>query len=142
MNIKDFLRTIYLGDRACKAILIDSWNGTIKIQVDCISRIRSETWNYYNDENIEDGWIVFNGVQSCSFDPSGPIPNDLIDGLEFEGYADHRSTAKVLIKIAAVHANADEAGFISQPGCYVNVRITAQSIHLEDPKRPGIQIIE
>ena len=41
MDVSAFLKTIYLGDRACKAITLDGWNRSIKIEIDCISRIRS-----------------------------------------------------------------------------------------------------
>ncbi len=52
MNIPDFLKTIYLGDRACKSILLDGYENEVKIQIDCISRVRGETWDYYNEENL------------------------------------------------------------------------------------------
>jgi len=65
MNIEDFLRTIYLGDRACKAIEIDGWEKTVRIKVDCISRLQTgtEAWNYYTDEDVVDGFLVFREVE-------------------------------------------------------------------------------
>lgn len=80
MLATEFLRTIYLGDRACKSITIDGWNNRVVIKVDEISRVRSESgnWDFYNDENIVDGSLVFSDVRSVLFDPSGPIPNDYI----------------------------------------------------------------
>lgn len=80
MDAINFLKTIYLGDRACKKILVDGWNRRFCMQVNCISRLEKGTdqWNYYNDENIVDGWLVFNELISISITPEGAIPNDLI----------------------------------------------------------------
>src|SRR5258708_3314646 len=88
MSPLELLKTIYLGDRACKSLLIDGWNDRIVLQVDTISRIRSVTgnWEYYTDEDIVDGLIVFTNATSISFEPNGLMPNDLI----------HSITARVL----------------------------------------------
>lgn len=80
MDPDRFLKSIYLGDRACRSMLVDFWSGELKVQVDCISRVRSETWDYYNDENLDDGFIVFEGVHKFSLDPEGLLPNDCILG--------------------------------------------------------------
>ena len=86
MRPTELVKTIYLGDRACKSIAIDGWNRRVAMQVDEISRVRSASgnWECYNDENIMDGLIVFTEVGSISFDPPGPIPNDYINDLEIE----------------------------------------------------------
>lgn len=86
MNIRQFMKTIYLGDRALKEIVIDSYNNEIKLKIDCISRIRDSEgmWNYYNDENIEDGYIVFSDIQTFSMEPKGVIPNDYINDWKCE----------------------------------------------------------
>ena len=77
MLATEFLRTIYLGDRACKSIAIDGWGKRAMIQVDEISRVRSAAGkrDYYNDENIVDGLLVFTDARSILLDPIGPIPN-------------------------------------------------------------------
>ena len=76
-----FMKTIYLGDRACKKIVLDSWNNRVMIQVDCISRIRDSSghWNFYTAEDIPDAFIVLSQVEFFAMEPPGLIPNDQID---------------------------------------------------------------
>lgn len=88
MNPIQFVRSVYLGDRACKSIVIDSWAAEVKVQIDCISRVRGETWDFYNAEDLDDGFIVFEGVRKVEWDPNGLIPNDLIDDFTVEASAD------------------------------------------------------
>src|SRR5438105_15836465 len=84
MTPRKFIRTLYLGDRACKAIVIDSWNTCVRVQVDCISRVRSTsgTWDYYIDEDINNGFLVFTGVLACELQNAGYLPNDSINSLD------------------------------------------------------------
>ena len=132
MLAAEFLRTIYLGDRACKSITIDGWKHRVVIRVDEISRVRSETgnWEFYNDENIVDGLLVFSDVRSVLFDPAGPIPNDYISGLTAEPLPDGRF--RFLFSAASV----------DQSACSTEVLVTieAKRVHLEDPSVPGIVI--
>src|SRR5580765_715054 len=78
MTPEEFMRTIYLGDRTCKAITMDGWRHELRIQIDCISRVRAEQWDYYTDEDLPDGYLVFEKVESVVFEPAGHIPNDWI----------------------------------------------------------------
>jgi hypothetical protein len=133
MNAIDFLKTIYVGDRGCKSILIDGWNNVVKVQVTCISRVRSDTWNYYTAEDITDGFIVFEGVSSIAFEPTGPLPNDAINEIT----ATHQENDEASKYLIIMNVNA-----VDSTGNYtdVNIRIQAESISLEDPLVPGIRI--
>jgi len=52
MHPRDFLKTIYLGDRGCKKIIIDGWQGRVLMQVNLISRIRSVTLEDPRDPGV------------------------------------------------------------------------------------------
>lgn len=122
MNILEFLKTIYLGDRGCKSILIDGWCDEVKIQIDCISRVRDKTWNYYRKEDLENGFIVFERVRSISIKPDGVVPNGFINDISAELVNEN----EYLIKL---NIDADTSdGFHSE----AVVQIIANSIALEE----------
>ncbi len=61
-KINTFLKSIYLGDRYCENV--DIGENKIVIQINLISRIKKgcKEWNYYSDEDIEHGCLVFEDV--------------------------------------------------------------------------------
>ncbi|EAA7111048.1 hypothetical protein EWJ91_23175 [Salmonella enterica subsp. enterica serovar Ouagadougou] len=71
---------IYLGDRAIKKIEFELWEKEIRIQINLISRLAYGTteWNFYNNEDLEDGYFVFFDVDCFSITPEGSIPDDYI----------------------------------------------------------------
>lgn len=71
---------IYLGDRAIKKIEFELWEKEIRIQIDLISRLAYGTteWNFYNNEDLEDGYFVFFDVDCFSITPEGSILDDYI----------------------------------------------------------------
>ena len=118
-DIPNLLKTIYLGDRACKSIKIDGRASTVAVEVDCISRVRGSTWDYYNDENIEGGFLVFEGVASIEFQPPGLIPDDY--------FGDFRAEAspvpgrwKVILEVGNRHGGG------------VEISIDTGGMHLRD----------
>ena len=135
MDIKEFLKTIYVGDRGCKSILVDGWKAEVKMQVTCISRVRSEEWSYYSDEDLIDGFIVFERVTRIFFDPPGMVPNDLINDIWDEELADQGETKyRFVLSIDAVDASGARTE--------VEVRIHADSIALEDQRDPQKRITQ
>lgn len=113
-NIPELLKTIYLGDRACKSIKIDCWNATVAMEIDCISRVRGTRWDYYNAENLEGGFLVFEEVDAIAFQPPGLIPNDFFGNF----WAEPTSVAgrwKVTFEVGLVE-----------------ITIGAASMHLQD----------
>lgn len=135
MTPDKFLDSIYLGDRACKGIVIDSWRKEVKIHIDSISRVRGETWDFYSAEDVENGFLVFEGVDHISFDPPGRIPDDEIGDIEFVGYEDDRFT--VNIDIGSVEQTASEVKFHS-----VKLTIRAKAVAIEKPGEEGARIRE
>ncbi|EBC4879235.1 hypothetical protein JHW15_004521 [Salmonella enterica subsp. enterica] len=71
---------IYLGDRAIKKIEFELWEKEIRIQINLISRLAYGTteWNFYNNEDLEDGYFVFFDVDCFSITPEGSLPDDYI----------------------------------------------------------------
>lgn len=137
MNPEQLWNTIYLGDRACKAILIDGWEQRVSFQVNLISRLRpgTTTWNFYTDADIENGWLVFTDVQSICFDPSGPIPNDFINDVEVKPIP---LGGKAAWRFELSISSVGERGISTE----VIIRIEANGFHLEDPAKPGVKITE
>jgi hypothetical protein len=134
MSAAELLKTIYLGDRSCKAILIEGWSGRVSLHVDVISRIRSATgtWDFYTDEDITDGRLVFTGVRRIKLEPPGSVPNDLINDVQVTDMNDLRSGKKTLVFAISV-GSVDDTGASVE----VTIEIQADDVHLEDPKRPG-----
>ena len=133
MQPNQLLKTIYLGDRACKGVYLNSWERRVDVHINCISRIRhpSGHWNYYTDEDIDEGRLVFNGVEQLSLTPPGLIPNDLINELTMSQIQnDGLFDATLLV---------DSVGSKGEAGL-VTIVIRAKTFHLEDPSRAGVVI--
>jgi hypothetical protein len=130
MKPDDFLNSIYLGDRACKAILLDGWKKEVKIQIDAISRVRGETWDFYSAEDVVDGFLVFEGVDHISFDPPGNMPNDDFGDIEFLGFEGGRFTVML------------DMGFCDEVGTYGSVKTTirAKAVAIEKPGEESARI--
>ena len=60
--MKNFLDTIYLGDRYCERFEIK--DNRIIFQINLISRLEEGTteWNYYSEKDVEHGFLVFDEV--------------------------------------------------------------------------------
>jgi hypothetical protein len=132
MKIADFLKTVYLGDRGCKAITVDGWNSEVKVQVSCISRVRSANWDFYDAEDLPDGFLVFEGVSSIELEPSGPIPNDLINDIRVEKCLPSDDFECVVLSVDSVNAEGDRVEVL--------IRMVAKSMALEAKDEPDRRI--
>ncbi|GAA6121154.1 DUF6258 family protein [Acidovorax sp. FG27] len=79
MTPDQFIKTIYLGDRLCLSIAMEGTKKRLLLKVDCISRVRGNSWNYYAAEDVQEGFLVFEGVSSCRLEVNGQLPNDWIE---------------------------------------------------------------
>jgi len=134
MSIEDFMKTVYLGDRFIKEIVLDSYKREMKIKINEISRIRSQSglWDYYNDENIEDGYLVFTEVDNFSMEPLGSIPNGELHDWKFENLKEN--TYKVTLFMGAHRQNGEYNEVI--------INLTSDGLCLEDPQKPSERIYE
>lgn len=136
MTPEQLLQTIYLGDRGCKSVLIDSWNHRVAIQVTVISFVKpgAKTWEFDNAGDISNGLLVFSNVSRIRFDPSGPVPNDFINHISVKEMESATGERTYLFELSI--GSVDGAGNSTE----VLIEIAAKSIHLEDPERPGVEI--
>ena len=117
-----FLKTIYLGDRGVTGISMDSVRKTVKIHIDCISRVRGENWNYYTDEDLENGAIVFTGCKKFFFDTNGILPSDFIEIESVEQTADNEYS--IVFDVSSY--SFDEKRLVP-----AKLKVIFQSVHLE-----------
>ena len=132
MRPSELLTTVYRGDRACKGISVDTWKDTVRIQADCISRTAGQPgqWRLESDRDIEDGWLVFEGVTELQVDNEGKLPNDLINAVRVLQETEQETEVEISIDSIDSRARHSE----------VFIRLRCRSVHLEDPRRPGVAI--
>ena len=130
----ELAKTLYLGDRAVKALHIDGWERTVKIQIDVISRIRSKDghWNFYTDEDIEDGFLVLTGVTFFTLAPPGAIPSDFVVDFQVIDFTEGSFTG-YQFKLVSADIEGLRKG-------QVEIVAYAEGFYLEDPRFPGRQI--
>lgn len=125
MDAVQFIKTIYLGDRCITGINIDSEHMSVKIQVDVISRIRSNdgNWNFYTDEDIPNGKIVFNGCKKFILDSQGVIPSDFIDISEI---------SKIENEEYKIVFDASQYDFYQKKHIPITIQIVFSEVYIED----------
>lgn len=80
MKPNELISRIYYGDSGCKKLIIDCWGRCVMIQLDSIFLMKGESFDYLVDEEIIDGFIVFEGVSG--FNWSGVfLPNDSVNSI-------------------------------------------------------------
>ncbi|WP_434797402.1 DUF6258 family protein [Terrisporobacter vanillatitrophus] len=132
MNAIEFLKTLYFGDRYCVDFNIDSKNKEVRIIVNCISRIRSESgeWDYYCDEDVEMGTVVIYGVNEIILDKTGLRPNDAI----YDIYA--IKIENELYKFIIEVSYANEEAEITD----LTFTVIGEGVYLLDPSNSNIKI--
>jgi len=80
MKPSEIIRKIYYGDSGCKKVIIDGWGGSVTIQLDSMFIMKGDFFDYVVDEEINDGFIVFEGVDCFSW-TGELLPNDVINSI-------------------------------------------------------------
>jgi hypothetical protein len=116
--------------------MIDGFSKVVKIQINAISRIRNDygQWDYNNNENIYDGFIVFTEVSSIKLEPISIIPNDLIEFVNVKQSDDFEDS--FIFELEA-DCCGDDGNFT-----HGTITIISKGIHLEDPEKVGTIIVE
>jgi len=119
--------------RRLRSVRRRSWNKVVRLKVDCISRLRpgAQEWNFYTDEDIEDGWLVFEGVDRFHLQNDGYVPNDLINDIQVVATEGEKVVVEVWV----------DAGIVDGVHHEAMIRVRCTGMHLEDPKRPGEKIL-
>ena len=134
MNPVELRDTVYLGDRYIKSIFFDEKNRIVKIQINEISRVRGSGWNFYNAENIIDGFIVCEGVKKYIFNPA--VVNETHSNLDIDGMfvKDLCNNTFEIIFPFYYYASGQ------RDGQEIVLTIIASDMYLEDPAKPGVKI--
>ena len=135
----EFIKSIYLGDRICKQIIIDGLHKVLAIEVDRISRIRNTSgkWDFYGGEDIVNGRIVFGGLISFEFNPCGFVPSDWIEFIDVNqmfGASMEKSHFKATLSLGAIDSKGNAQDII--------LTIIATSLYLEDLSKPSLKITD
>ncbi len=113
---------IYLGDRALKGIEFDLWNKQVRLQINLISRLAHGEieWGFYEDEDLEDGFLVFSDVNYFNIAPDGAIPDDYILSFKTEGL--DKDFFESVMVVGGQMPNSINGGVDDIGECHIQVR--------------------
>lgn len=123
MTPDQFIKTIYLGDRLCLAVNVEGTKKRVLLKVDCISRVRGESWNYYDGEDVQEGFLVFENVASCNLNLAGQLPNDWIEPVSVKKMVDESPMWEFVFSLGVV----DSKGMSSE----IFLAVLAEDIAIE-----------
>lgn len=123
MTPDQFIKTIYLGDRLCLSINMDGTKKRVLLKVDCISRVRGDSWNYYDAEDVHEGFLVFENVSSCHLELKGQLPNDWIEPVSVTHLDDNANAWEFVFSLGVV----DSQGMSSE----TLLTVIAESLSIE-----------
>lgn len=135
MNPRILARSINTGDRGCKAFVYNKAKRELRIQIDNISVLcpGTEVWGFYTEGDIEDGWIVFRGVDELSMEPPGFTPNDWFNDISIE---DCPSIISGRYRMVISIDSSDDGGKTTE----VTIRGLVDDAYLEDSNGREVSI--
>lgn len=133
-EMEQFINSIYLGDCFCTKLVFEGVKNQVELHVNLISRIRSESgdWNFYSDEDIENGAIVFTGIQSISLGGLALLPNDQI-------YDIHINKKDIRFSEFIIEMSHVDQDAITHD---MTMSFVAEGAYLMNPLMPGVEIFD
>lgn len=130
-KIEKYLKSLYFGDRWCENVIYK--NDNFIIQVNLISKLEEgeEKWNFYSEEDIEHGLLVFTEVERIDYDKN-LVLNDEIYEIEVVG----EENGKFLFVVYGCHIY-DDASSID-----VKISVKAKDFMVVDPKNLDYKLID
>lgn len=105
MNLQHFLDSIYLGDRLCLGLMIEGVGRRVSFKIDNISRVRGDSWDYYAEEDVKDGFLVFEGVEGLNIKSQEVLPNDWIEVVSAVLKDEAKNVWEIVISLGFVNAD-------------------------------------
>lgn len=134
MNVEQFIKSLYLGDRFCTKLIFDGDKNQVELHINLISRVRSESgeWNFYSDEDIENGAIVFAGIKSIDLGDLKMLPNDQLYNI------DVKNLSNDLYEFVIETSHVDQDAMTHD----LTIRLVAEGAFLMNPLMPEVKIFD
>ena len=125
------INNLVLGEEYISQITFDAIKEELRVNIRHIMRSGPNNceWGFDEELAIDEGVLVFTGVEKIFFDPNGTLPND-IDDIKVEELSE------------AFKVTFHCYGFESKVSVPADFSVVAKEVYLIDTKNPDIKITE